>query len=306
MARTDQWHDERTEVINNPQTDHDRTYRPDGSDRDHEAHVYDQESDGYVDPDRTQYVDPDRTQVVSGVATPDHDEPVHHDPVEQPTAFGAATVGGAVAASAMAGPERLHDQRDPRADDTVRAGDGPVPDETAIGRTDHDEIATSSDDDTTVLPSDERTTVLGGEDETAALPSNDETAAMPSNDETAPAQGDADTSALPGDAETATLPTDMPADASADPAAPAFFATDEADAFRSRWRDVQLRFVDDPHAAAGEAQGLVTEAVEALTAALTAQRDELGGWTNAGPEDTEQLRMVVRRYRDLLDRVLAI
>jgi hypothetical protein len=279
MARTDQWHDERTEVIHTPQTDHDRTYRPDGSDRDHETHAYEQDPDGYVDPDRT--------QVVSGVATPDRDEPVHHDPVEQPTAFGAATVGGAVAASAMAGPERLHDERDPRADDTVRAGDGPVPDETAIGRTDHDETATLNDD-TTVLPSDERTTVLAGDDDTATLSSDDETAP------------------LAGGEETATLPTDMPADTPADTGAAAFFAVDEADAFRSRWRDVQLRFVDDPHAAAGEAQGLVTEAVEALTAALTAQRDELGGWTNAGPEDTEQLRMVVRRYRDLLDRVLAI
>jgi hypothetical protein len=289
MARTDQWHDERTEVIHTPQTDHDRTYRPDGSDPDHETHAYDQDPDGYVDPDRT--------QVVSGVATPDRDEPVHHDPVEQPTAFGAATVGGAVAASAMAGPERLHEQRDPRADDTVRTGDGPVPDETAIGRTDHDEFATRSDDDTTVLPSDERTTVLTGEDDTATLTGEEQTATLADED---------DTSTLPDGDQTATLPTDMPADASAVPAAPAFFAADEADAFRSRWRDVQLRFVDDPHAAAGEAQGLVTEAVEALTAALTAQRDELGGWTNAGPEDTEQLRMVVRRYRDLLDRVLAI
>lgn len=224
MARTDQWNDERTEVITTAQPDHDQTYRHDPTDSDRDPH--DAEQDGH---------DPDRTQVVTGIATPDRDEPVHYQPVEQPTAFGAATVGGAVAASAMAGPERLHEQRDPRDDDTVRVGDGPVPDE-----------------------------------------------------------------------DTA-LPTDMPADTSAETTGgAAFFADDEATAFRDRWRDVQLRFVDDPHAAAGEAQGLVTEAVEALTAALTAQRDELSGWTSAGPEDTEQLRMAVRRYRDLLDRVLAI
>ncbi|WBB98311.1 hypothetical protein O7543_12280 [Solwaraspora sp. WMMA2080] len=199
MTRTDQWHDERTEVI----TPHGGPGRPDA---------------GH---DRDGYVDPDRTEVVSGIATPDRDEPVHHEPVEQPTAFGAATVGGAVAASAMAGPERLHEPRDPSDDDTVRVGDGGEAQQT-------------------------------GQPEPAGI-----------------------------------------------------FAAEQADAFRDRWRDVQLRFVDDPHAAAGEAQNLVTEAVEALTAALTAQRDELGGWTDAGPEDTEQLRMAVRRYRDLLDRVLS-
>ncbi|MFV2088873.1 hypothetical protein [Micromonospora sp. LOL_021] len=206
MARTDQWHDERTEVI----TPHGGPGQPGA---------------GH---DRDGYVDPDRTEIVSGVATPDRDEPVHHEPVEQPTAFGAATVGGAVAASAMAGPERLHEQRDPGDDDTVRVGDGGEPPQT-------------------------------GQPVPAGHP----------------------------------VPVGI-------------FAAEQADAFRDRWRDVQLRFVDDPHAAAGEAQNLVTEAVEALTAALTAQRDELGGWTDAGPEDTEQLRMAVRRYRDLLDRVLSL
>lgn len=235
MARTDQWHDERTEVIT----------APSGSD---------QASDGYVDPDRT--------QVVSGIDAPDRDAPAHHEPVEQPTAFGAATVGGAVAASAMAGPERLHEPRDTRADDTVRMGDGPVADETAIGRS--EPVDTTEPIDT----------------------------------------------AGPVDAEgvDATETTESTGTAGTDgSAATSFLDADQADAFRDRWRDVQLRFVDDPQGAAGQARDLVTEAVEALTAALTAQRDGLGGDTDgAGADDTEQLRMTVRRYRDLLDRLLAI
>lgn len=77
-----------------------------------------------------------------------------------------------------------------------------------------------------------------------------------------------------------------------------------AQTFRDRWRDVQLRFVDDPRAAAGEAEALVEEAIEALSAALAAQKDTLGGWQEAGSADTEELRMAVRRYRDFLDRVL--
>ncbi|EEP71374.1 hypothetical protein MCAG_01701 [Micromonospora sp. ATCC 39149] len=55
--------------------------------------------------------------------------PEFHEPAPLPTAFGATTVGGAVAASAMAS-GRPEDERDPRGEDTVRPGDG------APGRTD--------------------------------------------------------------------------------------------------------------------------------------------------------------------------
>ncbi|HET9141387.1 MAG TPA: hypothetical protein VFO68_18620, partial [Actinophytocola sp.] len=74
------------------------------------------------------------------------------------------------------------------------------------------------------------------------------------------------------------------------------------------WRDVQLRFVDDPRGAADEAQALVGEAVEALTAALTERRTDLDGWrgadADAGDSETERMRMAVRGYRDFLDRLL--
>ncbi|MEV1142699.1 hypothetical protein AB0I76_03200, partial [Micromonospora sp. NPDC049799] len=82
------------------------------------------------------------------------------------------------------------------------------------------------------------------------------------------------------------------------------FDPQTAQGFRDRWRDVQLRFVDDPRAAAGEAQSLVDEAIQALASALSAQKSKLGTWQDAGSADTEQLRMAVRQYRDFLDRVL--
>ncbi|MFD0783646.1 hypothetical protein ACFQZ8_06945, partial [Micromonospora azadirachtae] len=56
--------------------------------------------------------------------------------------------------------------------------------------------------------------------------------------------------------------------------------------------------------AAGDAEALVEEAIEALSAALAAQKGNLGGWQEADSADTEELRMAVRRYRDFLDRVL--
>ena len=81
-------------------------------------------------------------------------------------------------------------------------------------------------------------------------------------------------------------------------------SADAAQGFRDRWRDVQLRFVDDPREAAAEAQTLAEEAVDAMVSALTNQKNELGSWQSAEAGDTERLRVVVRRYRDLLDRLL--
>ncbi|MEV0395966.1 hypothetical protein [Polymorphospora rubra] len=95
----------------------------------------------------------------------------------------------------------------------------------------------------------------------------------------------------------------MPGDVPGEPVA-VLIPADAAQALRERWREVQLRFVDDPRAAAGEAQDLVEEAVQALAAALAAQKDDLGGWRSSGDEDTERLRVTVRRYRDFLDRLL--
>jgi CHAD domain-containing protein len=65
---------------------------------------------------------------------------------------------------------------------------------------------------------------------------------------------------------------------------------------------VQLRFVDSPKDAAAEAAELVDEAVEKLTASLRSQRD---GLTN-DTEDTEQLRVQLRGYRDILNRILSL
>jgi hypothetical protein len=90
---------------------------------------------------------------------------------------------------------------------------------------------------------------------------------------------------------------------------------DSAQELRTRWREVQLRFVDDPRGAADEAQALVGEAVDALTSALAQQRTALDGWRSGGSgsggdsgesTDTERLRVAVRGYREFLDRLLGL
>jgi hypothetical protein len=93
------------------------------------------------------------------------------------------------------------------------------------------------------------------------------------------------------------------------PSADGLWPEQDAEGLRQRWREVQLRFVDDPRAAADEAASIVDDARQALVTAIDARCRELGQWQQAGIEEqgeTEQLRVVVRRYRDFLDRVLGV
>jgi hypothetical protein len=81
---------------------------------------------------------------------------------------------------------------------------------------------------------------------------------------------------------------------------------DDPDQVRQRWQSVQVGFVDDPRAAIDDAGKLVDEVVERVVTGVAAQRDRLGeSWSTDEP-DTEQLRLALRRYREFLDRLLAI
>lgn len=261
----------------------------------------------------------------SGGRNADGGRPEFHEPGPLPTAFGATTVGDAVAASALASP-LPEDEVDPRTESTARPGDGAVDgaregrraDPTAEfrgagergeGRPDE---RGGSRGGTSVLPPDatdggpeRRTDLTGwtGDPETAA-------AGGPGYGSATPAMVDPDaehasagrTDAAAGSLESAGTSRPAGSTVAAEPAT--LFDPAAAQGFRDRWRDVQLRFVDDPRAAAGEAQSLVDEAIQALASALSAQKNKLGGWQDAGSADTEQLRMAVRHYRDFLDRVL--
>ncbi|WP_089158453.1 hypothetical protein [Micromonospora sp. NBS 11-29] len=292
--------------------------------------------------------------------TGDDGRPEFHKPAPLPTAFGATTVGDAVAASALAG-GRPRDERDARDEDTAVPGDG------APGRTDRldDERADPTAGDR--LHDRDRWAAEHADGGRDAVPADgvfrDDAPGDGVRRDDAAADGavgygsaepglvDPDAEPVPGevgrhrgtvDPDTATAaasaagagagaagasagaasagagaasagsgaaggtlagadrptPGAVPADAATlfDPAA--------AQGFRDRWRDVQLRFVDDPKAAVGQAESLVEEAIEALSTALREQRGRLGAWQESGSSDTEQLRVAVRGYRDFLDRVL--
>ncbi|GIJ27495.1 hypothetical protein Vqi01_26570 [Micromonospora qiuiae] len=248
-----------------------------------------------------------------------------NEPAPVPTTFGATTVGGAVAASAMASP-RPEDERDPREEDTARPGDGAIDGEREGRRADpeaeFDRTHNLTDQDVNATSS------VGGTREVNAQrsghgPTGDPDRASGTGEaaegtpartagaeavEAAAAGGAGYGSAAPTMVDPDTRPPNDGGPGTGAATVPTGAATlfDESTAqgFRNRWRDVQLRFVDDPQAAAGEAQSLVDEAMQALSAALAEHKNKLGGWQEAGSTDTEQLRVAVREYRDFLDRVL--
>ena len=81
----------------------------------------------------------------------------------------------------------------------------------------------------------------------------------------------------------------------------------DVESMRERWREIQLQFVDDPQAAAGDAAALVDEAARSLIAAVESRRAAMAGPTNDDSEpETERLRLALQRYRDFLDRVLRV
>ncbi|GAA0518525.1 hypothetical protein Ade02nite_78090 [Paractinoplanes deccanensis] len=86
----------------------------------------------------------------------------------------------------------------------------------------------------------------------------------------------------------------------------AFWDEDAVRHFRAAWHEVKAEFVDDPETALTRAHDLLTDAVNELTEALLAERDELDPLRGNKTPDTESMRMAMRGYREFLDRILAL
>lgn len=301
--------------------------------------------------------------------------PPFHEPAATPTAFGATTVGGAVAASALANPqdevnrdgqdevnrERQDEMGPERQDEVNRERQGEMgPERPGAGRFDP---ATRADaEDTGMLPPVDGPAVdqrseggravdgpvagdRGGSADRRSAPNADEVVDVPLHDGgtftdpvvaddvvAVPAATDdrrADPMIAAGDRADGARPAEEPVKNAAAAVAternstptpnghlpgtvPApelgpLFSDRDAHTFRDRWREVQLQFVDDPKVAADAAATLVDEAVDALAAGLRSQTQQLGA-TSADDTggDTERLRVLLRSYRDFLDRLLGL
>jgi hypothetical protein len=116
----------------------------------------------------------------------------------------------------------------------------------------------------------------------------------------------------PGEAEAETVEGTEPAKEELSPGdvpvetVAAFWESEAVDGYRDRWQQIQLRFIDDPRQAAEQAHTLVGDVLDSFTEAVQRQREDLSRWRSAQLDDTEELRMTVRRYRDYLDRLLGL
>jgi hypothetical protein len=83
-------------------------------------------------------------------------------------------------------------------------------------------------------------------------------------------------------------------------------SADQTGEFKQRWRDLQGDFVDDPQQAVRGAGDLAREVLQTLSDAI-ADSDRVESWqAGDGSSSTEDLRVALRQYRTLVDRLLEL
>jgi hypothetical protein len=84
------------------------------------------------------------------------------------------------------------------------------------------------------------------------------------------------------------------------------FTGEEAERFRERWTTVQAGFVDQPRQMVEQADDLVSDLMQQLTAGFTQRRSELEEqWSEGDQVSTEDLRVALTRYRSFFNRLLS-
>ncbi|MFD7085950.1 hypothetical protein [Streptomyces sp. NPDC059918] len=79
----------------------------------------------------------------------------------------------------------------------------------------------------------------------------------------------------------------------------------EAEEYRTTWREIQGRFVDDPQEAVRSADTLVAEVMQTLARSFSDHKQTLVDQWGRGEEvATEDLRLALQRYRSFFNRLL--
>ena len=82
---------------------------------------------------------------------------------------------------------------------------------------------------------------------------------------------------------------------------------DQVSDLRSRWDEIQVRFVDEPRECVEQADSLVAETMKRLAESFSKQRENLEQqWHGGGDVSTEDLRLALRRYRSFFGRLMQI
>jgi hypothetical protein len=92
-----------------------------------------------------------------------------------------------------------------------------------------------------------------------------------------------------------------------DEAEAALLSQDRSSQFEERWREIQTGFVDHPREAVAQADTLVADLMQQLTASFSDTRSRLESQWEEGDDDasTEDLRVALTRYRSFFNRLLS-
>ena len=82
------------------------------------------------------------------------------------------------------------------------------------------------------------------------------------------------------------------------------FSEQETQDLRARWDHIQIAFVDEPHRAVEDADNLVATTMSRLAEVFSEQRKRLEG--ERASDDTENLRVALRKYRSFFNRLLSV
>ena len=85
------------------------------------------------------------------------------------------------------------------------------------------------------------------------------------------------------------------------------FDAESATSYRLRWSSILTEFVDDPHRAVEDADRFVADVAQAFASSVESRRQSLSSaWEHDGHDQTEELRLTMRQYRMLVDRILTV
>jgi hypothetical protein len=92
----------------------------------------------------------------------------------------------------------------------------------------------------------------------------------------------------------------------ANPGSPAALLNhEESEHFRTRWNEIQGKFVDEPRTAVQQADALVSEVIEQITQMFAKEHSSLDSqWNQGNDVSTEDLRKALQHYRSFFNRLV--
>lgn len=73
--------------------------------------------------------------------------------------------------------------------------------------------------------------------------------------------------------------------------------------FRTRWNEIQGKFVDEPRTAVEQADALVSDVIRQISRVFSSERSALENeWRQGQDISTEDLRKALQRYRSFFNR----